>query len=255
MARPLLELLGDFATVIDGVEGNSIALAVDPREARHVLVKRIFEGHCLLDLRLDGDDQAYQSAILELVPQHGYLVLDALTPATGNASATRMPTLQVRTRLHNMELKFSSRIIQYGSQQGLPYFQAQYPVSVDFPQRRRSFRVAVPFDRGVSVRFQIGDGSSVSGELRDLSASGFCARVLAGDVNRLMATAGAAAMCEIDLPGSKTLRFMIEVRHLLPSRARSAPRVGVRFVNVDPGSERQLERCVAELDRQHLRLQ
>jgi hypothetical protein len=47
---------------------------------------------------------------------------------------------------------------------------------------------------------------------------------------------------------------VVEICHVLPSRARSAPRVGARFIDIDARSERLLERCVAELDRARLRL-
>ena len=254
MARSIMEFLGEFAAVADHAVSVAPAVAVDPRETRHLLLKRVFESHCLLDIRLPPGAEAYQSAILELVPEHGYLVLDALAPASGNAVAATLPPVQVRARLQGMDLKFATRIIQYGSQGGLPYYQAHYPDAIDFPQRRREYRVAIPLDRGVNVRFHLRDGSCVRGEVRDLSANGFCARVLAGDIAKLVGSSGEFERCEIDLPGHDTLRAQVEVRHLLSSRARSAPRVGACFVDLDPRSERQLEHCVAELNRKRLHL-
>ncbi len=227
--------------------------AVDPREARHLLLKRIYESHCLLDIRLDGDESAYQSAIIELLPELGYLVIDALTPQGGDALATRLPGLRVRTRVNGMEVKFQSQILARGSQQGLPYYKARYPDVIEYPQRRRELRVTVPFDRGVPVRFETRSGGWVRGEIRDLSPSGFCARLLSGDVAGIEQREGRATACEIDLPLHGTLRALVEVRHMLPSRARSAPRVGARFIELDERNEQQLQRCVAELKRNRVR--
>ena len=226
---------------------------IDPREARHVLLTKIFDAHCLLDIRLDGDASAYQSAIIELVPEAGYLVMDALTPATGDALASSLPDLKVRTRVNGMEIKFASRILARGSQGGLPYYKVRYPDDIDYPQRRRDFRVTVPFDRGVPVRFETRTGGWVRGEIRDLSPGGFCARLLSGNVANIEQECGQPTACEIDLPGHGTLRAVVEVRHMQPSRARSAPRVGARFIELEPHSERQLEHCVAELTRGRLR--
>jgi c-di-GMP-binding flagellar brake protein YcgR len=234
------------------VAGGMVEI-IDPREARHLLLKKIFDSHCLLDIRLDGDTSPYQSAIIELVPDSGYLVMDAFTPDGGDALAAGLPGLRVRTRVNGMEVKFASRIVARGSQSGLPYYKVRYPDDLEYPQRRREFRVTVPLDRGVPVRFETRTGGWIRGEIRDLSPGGFCARLLSGDVANIEQECGQPTACEIDLPGHGTLRTVVEVRHMLPSRARSAPRVGARFLELDPRSERQLERCVAELDRHRLR--
>lgn len=228
--------------------------AVDPREARHLLLKKIYESHCLLDIRLDSDRSAYQSAIIELLPEQGYLVIDALTPASGDSLAAALPGLRVRTRVHGMEVTFLSRILARGSQHGLPYYKVRYPDDVEYPQRRRESRVTVPLDRGVPVRFETRTGSWVRGEIRDLSPSGFCARLLSGDVASIQQDSGRPTACEIDLPGHGTLNAAVEVRHMLPSRARSAPRVGARFIDLEPRAERQLQHCLAELGRRRVRL-
>jgi len=223
--------------------------AIDPRETRHVLLKKIFESHCLLDIRLNGETSAYQSAIIELVPEAGYLVMDALTPVSGDALALSLPDLRVRTRVNGMEIKFASRILARGSQGGLPYYKVRYPDDIDYPQRRRQFRVTVPFDRGVPVRFETRIGGWVRGEIRDLSPGGFSARLLSGNVANIEQECGQPTACEIDLPGHGTLHAVVEVRHMLPSRARSAPRVGASFVELDERSVRLLEHCIAELVR------
>ncbi len=249
-----MELLGDVEAHASEPVVSSLLAAVDPRDSRHLLLKKVYEAHCLLDIRLDADDSAYQSAIIELVPDAGYLVIDTLTPAGGDARAARLPSLRVRTRLQGMEIKFASHIVQRGSQAGLPYYKLRYPQDIEYPQRRSTYRVTVPFDRGVPVRFETRTRTWVRGEIRDLSAHGFCARLLSGDVKNIEQECGQSTACEIDLPGHGTLRVVVEVRHMLPSRARSAPRVGARFVALDARSERQLERCLAELDSQRTQL-
>ena len=245
-----MQLLGDVEARTSELTMSGLPDAVDPRESRHLLLKKIYEAHCLLDIRLDADDSAYQSAIIELVPDAGYLVIDTLTPAGGDARAAQLPGLRIRTRLQGMEIKFASHIVQRGSQAGLAYYKVRYPQDIESPQRRASYRVTVPFDRGVPVRFETRTRAWVRGEIRDLSPHGFCARLLAGDVKNIQDECGQRTACEIDLPGHGTLRAVVEVRHMLPSRARSAPRVGARFIALDARSERQLERCVAELDYQ-----
>ena len=247
-----MDLMGQFEE-IDG-DAQSAADAVDPRDSRHQTLSKIFESHCLLDLRFEHGTGAYQTAILELVPGAGYFVIDALTPADGNAQAASKPSVRLRTRLLGMEVKFSSRIIQRGSHNDLPYYKMLYPQSIEVPQRRREYRVTVPLDKGVAVRFYTREGACVRGEIRDLSPGGFSARLLSGDTGRIERDVGHQVVCEIDLPRHATVRASIEICHVFPSRGRSAPRVGARFIDIDARSERQLEHCVAELDRERARL-
>ena len=243
-----MELPGDFEAGDRELMVSDLGATADPRESRHLLLKKIYEAHCLLDIRFDGDGEAYQSAIIELVPDAGYLVIDTLTPAGGDTLAAQLPQIRIRTRLQGMEVKFASDVLQRGSQAGLPYYKVRYPPEIEYPQRRSASRVTVPFDRGVPVRFQTRNNSWVRGEIRDLSLQGFCARLLSGDVKHIEQEYGQPTTCEIDLPGHGTLHAVVEVRHMLPSRARSAPRVGARFLALDPPSERQLKHCVTELD-------
>lgn len=247
-----MELLRAFEAHDRDQTPSRLREAVDPRDSRHLLLKKIYEAHCLLDIRFDAVDAAYQSAIIELVPETGYLVIDSLTPADGERLAAQLTRIRVRTRLQGIEVKFASDIVQRGSQAGLAYYKVRYPQEIQYPQRRRSSRVKVPLDRGVPVRFQTRDNSWVRGEVRDLSLHGFCARLLSGDVKNIEHECGQPTACEIDLPGHGTLRAVVEVRHMLPSRARSAPRVGARFLELDSSSARQLENCVTELNFQRV---
>jgi hypothetical protein len=48
------------------------------------LIKRVFDGHCLMTIALSGIDDIYTSAIIEFIPEQGYIVLDELSPEGGH---------------------------------------------------------------------------------------------------------------------------------------------------------------------------
>jgi len=50
------------------------------------MLKRTFEQHSLLNIRIDGFDDAYSSAILKIGKRHDYLLVDALVPIHGRDS-------------------------------------------------------------------------------------------------------------------------------------------------------------------------
>lgn len=230
---------------------------VDSADLRHLLLKQVADSHCLLELRFDDDTGAYQTMIMELVPEHGYLVLDALVPGEGDARTATQPAVHVRTRLNGLDVRFSSRITQRGVEDGEPFYKVPYPVTVDYPQRRREHRVTVPIGKSVEVVFDGGGGRALTGEVRDLSPSGFSARITSGDVQRLQSDAGDGAAprsaCELRLPDDETVQATVDVLHVFPGRGRAAPRLGVCFVALEPRDERRIERYVAELDREQTR--
>ena len=249
----MLHRLSDLE-VIDGAVTVDEAPVIGHADARHILLKKVFERHCLLELRFKRGAEAYQTAIVELMPAAGYMVLDALTPHDGDEQAAALPGIRVRTRLNRMDLKFASVIVQRGIVDSLAFYKVPYPVVIDYPQRRSEHRVTVPLDRCVVVRIHGGDGAAIRGEVRDLCPSGFSARLLIGEVNVFQPDDARNATCEIELPGNGIVKAAIEICHIFPSRRRAAPRVGVRFLDLDPRSERQIERWVARLEREHNRL-
>ncbi len=228
--------------------------AVDRDDQRHQMLNRIFTRHCLLDVRFEHGAEAFQSAIIELVPQQGYMVLDALSPDDGNLLVDDEQAINVKTRVEGLEVRFQARITGRGGDGRAPYYKVPYPEVIDYPQRRREYRVTVPLDRGIEVRFEGGQGLRWGGEVRDLSPSGFCARLTRGDIDSVDAAQGEQGRCEIAFGDEDTIEAVIEICHIFPRRGRSAPRIGACFVDIDARTERIIERYVARLDREQVRL-
>ena len=50
-----MELLRAFEAHDRDQTPSRLREAVDPRDSRHLLLKKIYEAHCLLDIRFDAD--------------------------------------------------------------------------------------------------------------------------------------------------------------------------------------------------------
>jgi len=244
-----VDIEAEYAAQDGAASGNLPSAAIDPRQLRHQHLLRLFEARSLLEVRIAGQDAAFQSVILELVPDAGYLVLDAFNPIHGNEYAQARTALTIRARCRGQDMRFETVIAERAIAHRLPYYKALYPDKVVTEQRRRTPRVVVPFDRGVVVRFMLDDGARVRGELRDLSAGGFCARLLSGDTERLLKAPHLIHRCVIELPTGEQVESAWEVRHQYSSRARSAPRIGVCFIDLERRHEQELARSLAELAR------
>lgn len=250
----MLQLLTEFDALEFDTDAGDDVPSVSVIDDRQLLLKKVCAEHYLLDLRFAHGPEAYQTAILELVPEAGYLVLDAMLPTDGDAYTADQPTIKVRTRINGIDLKFQSIISQRGVLDGTPFYKVPYPETIDYRQRRQEYRVTVPLDIGVNVRVHARDGTIVVGEVRDLSPNGFSAPIPIGDPSIFEDEDLRVGACEIDLPRYGALTAAIDICHVFPRRGRAVPRLGVRFLDLDPRSERRIERCVAGLDRQQNRL-
>lgn len=125
------------------------------------------------------------------------------------------------------------------------------PHSIDDPQRRLEHRVNVPLAKGIALSIADERGATLHGELRDLSPSGFAARITHGEPGHF--ADGRRGQCEIALPDSAPLRAVVEICHVIAGQRHGVPRIGGCFIDLDARSERRLERYTAELEREQVR--
>ena len=228
--------------------------SVDSDDPRHLALEEMFQSHRLLDFRFAHGTESYQTAIIELVPEHGYLVLDGLSPDSGNSRTLNEHEFSARTKLPFGEVSFTSSIVQRGGDDQSIYYKVPYPSEVKTPHRRREFRVKVPMTRALPFAFVSEDGVQLYGEVRDLSPNGFSARLAPGALDSPEDLQAQRGICELTLLDDQRINAVGEICHVAPGNHRVAPRIGVLFVDFDARTERALERCVARLDREQLRI-
>lgn len=218
-----------------------------------LLLRRAFESRCLLTVQVGPERIPYTSAILEVVHDERYLVLDELTPISGHERIQTDPRIEVRALVDGRELRFASRVTQISEQDGLPYYKVAFPSEIAYAQRRRQLRVPVPMNQGFETIVAFDDRREWRGELRDLSVGGLCARIRSGDIDP-NGDRHARALCRITLAEHRAIVSDIEILHIdAPARHR-VPRIGARFVDPAPALRRRIERFCAELDRLRVRL-
>lgn len=227
---------------------------VSLEDPRHLLLQRVMQGHALLDITVGNDSTTVLSALIELVPERGYLVLDAFKPALEPAATAGKPPIEVNTRLDGVALRFTTRITARGEADGAAYYKAPYPEEIDHAQRRREYRVTVPLAKGATLRAVNAAGVALEGELRDLSPSGFSASISPETFEQLAQKDHWQGRCRLTMPGTTTFEGIMEICHRVPGTTTAAPRIGARFLDLDARTERRIERYVVELDREQARL-
>lgn len=145
-------------------------------DIRHLLI-RTFENHCLLSVRIADDHEIYSSALVELGKLRRYVTLDALTPAEGNARMAVRSAIAISTQLDNLDMSFTTSVKKVGCTVDLPYYRIAIPRQIHYAQHRREHRVPIPMNFSTTVSIWLDQATRVSGTVRDLSVSGFCAQL------------------------------------------------------------------------------
>ena len=130
----------------------------------------------------------------------------------------------------------------------MPYYRVDFPSRIEYPQRRRQYRVSVPLNRGLQTYFDLARNHRLVGELRDISMGGLCARITAGSLEEGV-DPHQPAHCRIMLPDNQSLVTEVDLVHVdAPQRARVA-RVRARFKSLSPTAERRIAQLCAEIER------
>ncbi len=218
-----------------------------------LVLRQLQDYRVLLTVQVGDSKERFTSAVLEVVQQAGYLVLDELSPKAGHALIRNSPTIHVRGILNGLEVKFETRVAQVGQEGGLSFYKVRLPERIDYPQRRQSHRVTVPLATGVPISLLMPDERIVQGELRDISPEGLGMRVRLGSVDPKQ-DRGAAAICEVRLSKGYELVTDLELCHIDPAVRTRVPRLGARFLGLNPIQSRRIEQYCAELARIQQRL-
>ena len=213
-----------------------------------VLMKRAASEQAPLTVFLGSGGTAYSSALLELVPDQNYLVIDELVPNAGHDLMREGLEIKVRARIDGADMRFKSEVLQIGGKDSLPFYKIAFPTEVDYPQRRQQFRVSVPLNATVDATFMMEDGRAVMGEIRDMSSGGLCARVKAGTVDAAK-DRGKKVRCLIVTPSNQSIATEVDLIYVEEVSIGRVPRIRARFTNLTPSGERKVAQLCSEIER------
>ena len=227
-------------------EGENVT---DPMQIA-ALLKKVKDSRTLIQVTLPGQDTEYNSALLDIHPEQGYLLLDELTPAEGHQSITTQSKLTATIRLRGVDMRFTGTVQEIGGQAGIAFYRVAFPQSLYYRQRRSFYRVKLGM--GLLIPFNIAraDGKPYEGRLDDISLGGIGAELKQltpfnqGDL---------LPACAIQLPNGEKIECEIEVRYISKDEQHKRFHLGACFVNLDRTRKHTLQRFVAEAERELMR--
>ncbi|SMC24334.1 c-di-GMP-binding flagellar brake protein YcgR, contains PilZNR and PilZ domains [Andreprevotia lacus DSM 23236] len=174
----------------------------------------------------------------------------------GGHEATNQALLNAGRKLFvaapdGVKVQFSLSDVSKQEVEGRPAFVAPFPADLIKLQRREFFRLATPVGKPYKATFTLPDGKRHAINLHDLSLGGvgLSATAQEGEVIELGLVLPQAQM---DLGAGGVLVADLEVRSKRPYRTNTGEHfhVGCRFVNLSRAAEANLQRLMAQLERE-----
>jgi len=216
------------------------------------LLQGLRANRTLLSARIGEQAVWHNTALLKLDPDTGDLFLDELSPREGHDQLRVGSVLHVMGVLSGVPTHFSTRILGVGEQRGIAYYRASLPESMNYQQRRATFRAYVGRGLKLMVRLVGEEAGEVSGRLLDLSLGGFGA-VLPED--SAMYPLDVVAVASLELPEQDPVSCTAEIRYLQEEYSTPMVRAGFRFMDLNSQTERALLRAILLLEREQIRRQ
>lgn len=204
--------------------------------------------HALIDVAIDGIDARYQSIIIGVNPERGILEIDELFPP-GFVGLPGQP-VTVTVRLDGTRrLTFNTHIISRHDDGRLESYWLALPESLDYNQRRGSFRLQLGQGWGVVSEFLAPDHARCSARVRDLSSTGIRLEVLGGS----RPTEGDVLEdLHFEFAG-RNYQCVADVRNVINSSDTSDRfLIGAQFRDLSRVEQRSLERMIMQLQRQQV---
>lgn len=203
--------------------------------------------HVPLTLFFPQSGKRFQTYVLDLNADEGWLTVDELIPRDGERYLREGARFQVEAFHDGVRLNWENTDPTYhkDTEDG-PCHWIAVPERLTYHQRRNAFRVSVT---GQGVRARLTDTQHrifESGELIDLSATG-CGLRLQGE-NSLLQPGARYNELLIELP-SGSLYSSVELRHVRYDARLNRAFCGFRFYEMPAASRRQIEKFVNQLQR------
>lgn len=216
------------------------------------LLVRTKENRALLSVMLPKSGKLYNTAILEIQPDAGYLILDELNPKSGHDQLLIGHQLRLYTRLKGVEMSFESRLESAGANTEGAFYRVTLPDILNYRQQRTHYRAKASAAQPVTVLFTRPDGTKLKGQLHDISVGGIGIR-FTGRIPPDIDTGARISNCVIELPSDEEIFCEIEVRFTSFPIHGDGRMMGARFVHLSHVQQGAIARFVAALDREQQR--
>jgi c-di-GMP-binding flagellar brake protein YcgR len=173
--------------------------------------------HSFIEVKFPRVQQSFQSMILELHADAGYVLIDELYPPHGRQALLEGDSAEISGRSSGVAVAFYSRLLLRDLVDGLPTYRMELPEDIGVSYRRSSYRVYVERETDLQIDIRREDGTALDAGIVNLSADGIKISVQ-GDVGKLLEQQYRWENCLIRLPAGIDIDCTLEIRNVYPMR-------------------------------------
>lgn len=209
-------------------------------------LRPLLDNNIPLTLRFHERSQRYQSYLVEMNRETGWIALDELIPNDGERLLLQGEAFHVEGFYEGARIFWTSQQdVHLGEIDGARCYWIPTPVELTYHQRRNAYRAQL---KELAVTAQLGGAAvqnALEGRLLDISATG-CKLSIKGNQGNLQT--GQVYELAAKLPIG-TIQTEVELRHLVVDEKLDMTMCGLRFHRLSGLTQRQIERLVYQLQR------
>jgi c-di-GMP-binding flagellar brake protein YcgR len=209
--------------------------------------------HSFIEVKFPRIEQSFQSMILELHADDGFLVIDELYPAEGRQQLLEGDEAEITAQVPGVKVAFFSKLLLREIAEGLPVYRMELPEEIGSTVRRRAFRVYVERESDLSIDLGSTGDSRFDAHIINLSADGIKLS-LRGNVTKQLERNRLLENCLIRLPTGIDIDASIELRNIYTIRTPVLHTLTGGMLNVPIPSQRtKLNQYLAAVQRKQRR--
>jgi len=212
-------------------------------------LRPLLESRTPLMIQFSGRSQRYQTFLVDINREQGWIAIDELIPNDGDRLMKAGEAFHVEGFHEGVRIAWDNEHpVHEGQLNDAPCYWVPLPTQILYHQRRNAYRAQLS---GLTVPVTLG-GSKLSvplqGLLVDMSATG-CKLSFKGNVQGRLHAGEVYEEFSAKLPFG-TITSEIELRHAVYDEKRDTTYCGIRFHRISGLTQRHVERFVYQLQRE-----
>ena len=239
-------------TLLDRLLARTEPTGEEARD-RYRQLETLRRRHSFIEVKFPRLERSFQSLILELEPEDGYLVIDELFPPQGRDAVLEGDIVQINSRAPDIAVTFTTRLLQREMVAQAPAYRLELPEDIGVDLRRHAFRVYVEREPGLSLAIPAGDAEPLDARIVNLSADGIKLDI-GGDASALLEQRPLLEGCVIRLPSGVDIDCTIELRNAYRMRTPAQHTLLGGLLTVAlPAQRSKLDQFLAAVQRKQRR--
>lgn len=223
--------------------------AVDDPAKIHGLLEHVQTSRALLSIKVPTSPAIYNSMIMEIDAEHRWISIDELHPVEGHKLFLAKRKLTVFGVYDGVDIRFDAQLLEAGKQSDINFYKIKFPGTLQYFQRRSSYRVRLLRSSAIPVILTFSPGDYAKGDLYNISSGGMGIKFTrtipkSPDPGQLIPE------CEIRFPDGEKFVCALEARHMINIKSNEQALLGARFIRLNTAQQRTINRFIATLERE-----